>query len=140
MRGKGSKQRDSDGADAGRRVSRVEQEVQKTVAQFLISGFRFPLPGLVTVARVIMPADLRNAKVYISVLGSDEDRKAALETLNERAFEVQNYIGKELRMRYCPKLTFFPDDTTEHVLRIDRILHELEEGKKKSQSPPEDEE
>ena len=115
----------------GRRVARVEQEIQKTVAQFLISGFRRQLPGLVTVSRVIMPADLRNAKVYISVLGSDADRKEALETLKERAFEVQNYIGKELRMRYCPKISFYLDEMTEHVLKIDRILHDLEEEKKK---------
>lgn len=115
-----------------RRVSRVEQEVQKTVAQFLISGFRYPLPGLVTIARVMMPGDLRTAKVYVSVLGSDQDREKALETLQERAFEVQNYIGKELRMRFCPKLTFELDQTTEHVLKIDRILHELEQAKKKS--------
>ena len=122
----------------GRRVSRVEQEIQKTVAQFLISGFRFPLPGLVTVARVMMPADLRTAKVYISVLGSDEQRVEAIETLNERAFEVQNYIGKELRMRYCPKLHFYADDTTEHVLKIERILHELKEEKKKKGEEGED--
>ncbi len=123
--------------DANRRVSRVEQEVQKTVAQFLISGFRFPLPGLVTISRVMMPGDLRTAKVYISVLGTDPERESALETLQERAFEVQNYIGKELRMRFCPKLTFYMDHTTEHVLKIDRILHELEKTKnealKKSQ-------
>jgi ribosome-binding factor A len=115
--------------DGGRRVARVEQEIQKTVAQFLISGFRHPLPGLVTVARVMMPGDLRTAKVYISILGEEGDRKKAVETLNDRAFEVQNYIGKELRMRFCPKITFYLDDTTEHVLRIDRILHDLHKEK-----------
>jgi ribosome-binding factor A len=124
----------------GRRVARVEQEIQKTVAQFLISGFRHPLPGLVTVARVMMPGDLRTAKVYISVLGDETARKKALETLNDRAYEVQNYIGKELRMRYCPKIQFYQDDTTEHVLRIDRILHDLEESKKSGEPPPSDEE
>lgn len=118
----------------GRRVARVEQEIQKTVAQFLISGFRRPLPGLVTVSRVIMPADLRAAKVYVSVLGSDADRKQALETLQDRAFEVQKFVGNELRMRYCPKITFYSDETTEHVLKIDRILHDLEEEKKKKES------
>lgn len=120
----------------GRRVARVEQEIQKTIAQFLISGFRFPLSGLVTVARVLMPADLRAAKVYVSVLGTDAERSETLEVLNERAFEVQNYIGKELRMRFCPKLSFYADDATEHVLKIDRILHELEEEKKKKGQPP----
>ncbi len=114
----------------GRRVHRVEQEIQKTVAQYLISGFRVRLPGLVTVSRVLMPADLRMAKVYISVLGSEAERTEALEILQEHAYEVQNFIGRELRMRYCPKIQFYPDDTTEHVLKIDRILHELEQQKK----------
>jgi ribosome-binding factor A len=110
----------------GRRVARVEREVQATIAQFLIRGFKNPLPGLVTVARVIMPADLRAAKVYISILGSDEQKAETLETLQERAFEVQNFIGKELKMRYCPKLTFYIDEATEQVLKVERILHELE--------------
>lgn len=116
--------------DKNRRVSRFEQELQKTVALFLISGFRFPLPGLVTISRVVMPADLRTAKVYVSVLGSDEERKEALEVLQKRAYEVQNYVGAQLKVRYCPKLAFYLDDTTEHVLKIDRILHELDQERK----------
>lgn len=110
----------------GRRVARVEREVQATIAQFLIRGFKNPLPGLVTVARVIMPGDLRAAKVYISILGSDEQKTQTIDILQERAFEVQNFIGKELKMRYCPKLTFLIDEATEHVLKVERILHELE--------------
>lgn len=114
----------------GRRVARVEREIQATIAQFLIRGFKTPLPGLVTVAQVKMPADLRAAKVYVSVLGSDKQQEEALEILQERAFEIQNYIGKELKMRYCPKLTFYPDHTTEQVLKVEKILHELEVERK----------
>ena len=125
----------------GRRVARVEREIQATIAQFLIRGFKTPLPGLVTVAQVRMPADLRTAKVYISVLGSEKDQSAALEILQERAFEVQNFIGKELKMRYCPKLSFFVDHTTDQVLKVDRILHEIEtERKSKETSATEDSE
>lgn len=114
----------------GRRVARVEREVQATIAQFLIRGFKIPLPGLVTVAVVKMTGDLRSAKVYISVLGSDDQKEQALELLQERAFEIQNFIGKELKMRYCPKLTFFADHTTDQVLKVEKILHELEEERK----------
>ncbi len=123
----------------GRRVARVEREIQATIAQFLLRGFKTPLPGLVTVAQVKMPADLRAAKVYVSVLGSDADKEAALEILQERAFEIQNYIGKELKMRYCPKLTFYPDQMTDQVLKVERILHELEE-QRKGQNSSDDEE
>ncbi|MBC7371095.1 MAG: 30S ribosome-binding factor RbfA [Bdellovibrionaceae bacterium] len=110
----------------GRRVARAEREVQQAIAQFLISGFKLPLPGIVTVARVKMPGDLRAAKVYISVLGAPEGLNKAVELLKERAFEVQNFLGKELKMRYCPKLTFLPDHETEQILKVDRILQELE--------------
>ena len=72
----------------GRRVARAEREIQTNVAQFLIRGFKTPLPGLVTVASVRMPGDLRTAKVYVSVLGTDDQKKEALELLQERAFEV----------------------------------------------------
>lgn len=113
-----------------RRVSRVEKEIQVTVAKYLISGFSQKLPGLVTVAMVRMPADLRTAKVYISVLGSESDKVQVLEILNERAFEVQKYIGQELKMRYCPKVTFYEDHTTEQVLKVEKILHEIQLEKK----------
>lgn len=139
MKKRGNDSRENARGD-GRRIQRVEQEIQKTVAQFLISGLRVRLPGLVTVSRVLMPADLRTAKVYVSVLGSESERKEALELLQDQAYDVQNFIGRELRMRYCPKLTFFPDDTTEHVLKIDRILHELEQQKKEKSSSEESEE
>lgn len=114
----------------GRRVARVEREIQATIAQFLIRGFKTPLPGLVTVASVKMPADLRTARVYVSVLGEDKHLEETLELLQERAFEIQNFIGKELKMRYCPKLTFYADHTTDQVLKVERILHELEEERK----------
>lgn len=121
----------------GRRVARVEREIQATIAQFLIRGFKSPLPGLVTVAQVRMPADLRAAKVYISVLGSDEQMAEAIELLQERAFEIQNYIGKELKMRYCPKLTFYADHATDQVLKVERILHDLE-AERKANEPSKD--
>lgn len=125
--------------DGGRRIARVEREVQQTIAQFLISGFKIPLPGLVTVARVKMPADLRTAKVYISVLGNPEDQDEVVELLQQRAFEVQNYLGKELKMRYCPKLQFFPDTNTDQILRVERILRELEEDRNAKTSRNSDE-
>jgi ribosome-binding factor A len=119
----------------GRRVARVEREIQHTVAQFLISGFKLPLPGIVTVSRVIMPGDLRTAKVFISVLGDPKDMDKAVQILQERSFEVQRFIGAELKMRYCPKLTFFPDHNTEQVLKVERILQTLEEERQAAAKP-----
>lgn len=120
----------------GRRVQRVEREVQLTIAQFLIKGFKTPLPGIVTVAHVKMPTDLRTARVFVSVLGADEQIDEVLEILQERAFEVQNFIGKQLKMRYCPKLTFEKDTTTDHVLKIEKIIQDLNIDKKAAAPAP----
>lgn len=116
----------------GRRVARVEREVQAAIAQYLIRGFKSPLPGIVTVAKVMMPADLRSAKVYVSAIGLSEEEitrkkqmSETLDLLTERSFEIQKYLGSELKMRYCPKLSFFEDDTTEQVMKVDRLLREI---------------
>lgn len=123
----------------GRRVARMEKEVQQTVAQYLVSGFSSSLPGFVTVTSVRMPADLRTARVYVSILfphDSEERRqeselaKMVLKELQGQAYEIQSYIATHLKTRYCPKLTFFQDESTEHVLKVERILHDLEMEKR----------
>lgn len=124
----------------GRRIARVEKEVQVQVAQYLLAGFSDPLPGLVTVASVKMPADLRTAKVYISVLGADDSITRTVEILNKRAFEIQDFIGRKLNMRYCPKLTFYKDHTTEQIIKIERILSTISADQKKQTEPDSEEE
>lgn len=123
----------------GRRVPRVEREVQQCIAQYLLRGYRGRLPGLVTVARVMMPADLRTAKVYISVLSENPDHQdEAIELLQEAAVDIQNHLGRELKMRFCPKIKFYADETTEKVLKIESILKEIESQSKSTE--PESEE
>jgi ribosome-binding factor A len=124
----------------GRRIARVEKEVQMQVAQYLQSGFSDPMPGLVTIVSVKMPADLRTAKVFVSVLGGgDSAIDEVLDILQERAFEIQDYIGKKLKMRYCPKLTFMQDHATENVLKIEKILSDISKNKKSTPSAEEEE-
>jgi ribosome-binding factor A len=122
----------------GRRIARMEKEVQQTVASYLISGFQCPLPALITVTSVRMPADLRVAKVYVSILFTDgelakeeaKNSKIILSSLQHAAVDFQSYLGSHLKTRYCPKLSFFQDESTVHVLKVERILHDLELEKK----------
>ena len=123
--------------DDGRRVQRVEREVQEIVSRFLMGTFKGDLPGIVTVTQVRMPPDLKAAKVYVSVLNTtvQADHEAAAEVLQERAYEMQKYLAANLSLRFTPKLQFLPDLSLEKVLKIDRILHDLSQGKR----PAEDE-
>jgi ribosome-binding factor A len=110
----------------GRRKTRVEKEVQEIISNFVIRQMRHDLPGLVTITRVTMPADFRSAQVYITYYSGDEtlDLNAA-DVLQSWSKEIQNEIGSVMKMRYCPKLTFFNDETTEKILKIEKILSEI---------------
>lgn len=118
----------------GRRVARMEHEVLRLIAQYMIAKLRDELPAIITVTRVIMPADLRSAKVYVSALNLTGSFKQVLEILKEHTAEIQRSIGDHLQARYCPKLQFFEDDTTEKVLKIEGIMRDLSSTKKSEQN------
>jgi ribosome-binding factor A len=87
-----------------------------------------------------MPPDLKSARVYVSILGSDEDRERSIENLNQYTKIIQSHIAKELKLRFCPKLTFYLDTGLDKALKIEKILHELEvERQSKTASTDEEE-
>lgn len=117
-----------------RRIQKVEKEVHQVIANYLVGGFKGPLKGLVSVSRVIVSKDLRQAKVYVGVFGSIEDAEFTLESLQSYAGDIQKEIHRRLVMKYCPKLKFFLDTSMEKVMKIDAILHDLQEQEEKKVS------
>lgn len=112
------------------RVERVEKEMQTQIAQYLSAAYKGELPGLVTVTRVKMPADLRAARVFVSFLmASDEQAEHGLETLQSWAPDIQSYLNDRVGLRYCPRLTFELDTTTENVLKIEGLIRDLQHPK-----------
>lgn len=119
----------------GRRVARVEREVQSVISTFIIQRLQRELPGLITVARVQIPADLRQARVYVSLLQTNVEElnstpqvkilKQAVDILQSWAPEIQDEIGNKLNMKYLPKLTFFADESTEKILKVEKIISEI---------------
>jgi ribosome-binding factor A len=111
----------------GRRKVRVEMEVQEVVSGFIIRQLKNDLPGLVTVTRVQMPADFRNAQIYVTYFSLDESENKldAAGILNSWAADIQDEISHKLKMRYCPKVTFYNDETTSKILKIEKILSDI---------------
>ena len=73
-----------------------------------------------------MSPDLRVAHVYVSILGSDDDVQASLESLSHAAGFFRRELGASLSLRYLPELNFRPDNTLERALRIDQLLDSLQ--------------
>lgn len=90
-----------------RRLSRMEKELKVIIAEYLVGGFKGSLRGLVSVAEVAVSRDLKQAKVYVSVLGSEQDREANLTALDDQLPLIQRHLSQRLSAKFCPRLKFF---------------------------------
>jgi ribosome-binding factor A len=105
----------------GPRMRRIN-EVLREVIGAAIGELSDPRIGFVTVTSVETSPDLRAAKVYVSVLGSEQEREATLEGLRSSHGVLQSKIAAETRMKRTPTLTFHYDETVEQGMRISKLL------------------
>jgi ribosome-binding factor A len=104
------------------RMRRVNEAVREVVSARIAEGLRDPRIGFVTVTAVETSPDLRHARVYVSVLGSDEERAATLEGLDSAHGVIQQAVGSELRMKRTPALQFVFDESIDRGMRITELL------------------
>lgn len=109
-----------------RRAERVAEGIRTEVAMFLRDGAKDPrLRGMVTVTGVDVTRDLRHAKVYVSVLGSDKERADTFEGLASVAHHLRGTIGRALRLRAAPEIEFKVDESIAHAARIEALLAQV---------------
>jgi ribosome-binding factor A len=84
-----------------------------------------PRVGFMSITRVDVPADLRSARVYVSVLGTDDEREATLVALRSAAGFIRRHLKPRLRMRQIPDLEFRDDRSMEYADEIARTLRDL---------------
>jgi ribosome-binding factor A len=109
---------------AGARMRRINEVLREVVGAAISSDLSDPRIGFVTVTSVETSPDLRTAKVYVSVLGSDQDREETLAGLRSSHGVLQTRIAAETRMKRTPTLTFHYDETIEQGVRISQLLEE----------------
>ena len=104
------------------RMRRINQVLREVIGAAISTDLNDPRIGFVTVTSVETSPDLRTAKVFVSVLGSGEEREATLEGLRSSHGVLQSQIAAETRMKRTPTLTFHYDNTVEQGMRISRLL------------------
>jgi ribosome-binding factor A len=104
------------------RMRRVNEVLREVVGAAIAGDLSDPRIGFVTVTTVETSPDLRTARVYVSVLGSAEERDATLAALRSSHGVIQSRIARETRMKRTPTLTFHYDETIERGARISRLL------------------
>ncbi|SMO53885.1 30S ribosome-binding factor RbfA [Melghirimyces algeriensis] len=113
------------------RASRVGEQVKKELSYILQHEMKDPRIGFVTVTAVDMSGDLQQAKVYISVLGEEEQKKQTLEGLDKAKGFLRTEIGRRVQLRHTPELTFKFDQSIEHGQHISRLLEEVNNDDRK---------
>src|SRR5213594_3511586 len=103
---------------ASARMRRVNEAVREVVSAHLAEDVADPRIGFVTVTGVETSADLRSARVFVSVLGDDRQRDEALTGLRSASGYLQQQVGLELRMKRTPTLDFVHDDSIREGMRI----------------------
>ena len=119
--------------------------MREEIALFLANDVKDPrVAGLVTVTAVEVSRDLRHAKVYVSVLGSETQRSATFDGLTSIATHLRGRVGRALRLRVAPEIDFRNDESIAHAAHIEQLLAQVRKDASPSKAqedttPPDDE-
>ena len=106
------------------RMRRVNEALREVLSARIAGGLKDPRVGFVTVTAVDTSPDLRHARVYVSVLGDEDERAETMEGLESSRGFLQAGIARELRIKHTPTLQFEHDEGLERGMRISRLLDE----------------
>ena len=110
------------------RTDRLNSLLKEVISEVIRRDVRNPhVNELVTVTSVRISKDLRYAKVYVSVIGTQEDKSETLIALNSAAGFIAVNSSQKVTMRYFPELTFKLDDSVDKHMRIEKLLGEISE-------------
>lgn len=120
---------------ATHRTARLNSLLKEVISEVIRRDVRNPhVNELLTVTRVDITKDLHYAKVYVSVIGDAEQKKATLEALQSAAGFIAVTSSRKVVMRYFPVLTFYLDDSVDKHMRIEELLTQI--SKQKAENPP----
>jgi ribosome-binding factor A len=111
----------------GKRLERVNQLMKEEISLLLQRQLKDPRLGFVTVTEVDVTPDLKHAKVYVSVLGSEAQWASSFKALESAKGFVWNWLRRNLDLRATPEIDFRPDRSMEHAAHIQALLAGLED-------------
>jgi len=112
-----------------RRQKRVSNLIKEELSRLVIESFQGSTSGLITITHVSMSKDLKNAHVYLSVLGHSP-KQEILDLINERKGYLRKAIASKTKLKYNPLLIFSLDDSFEYEERIQNVIKTLNKNEK----------
>lgn len=109
----------------GGRMRRVDGAMRTVLSDAIATDLKDPRVGFVTVTSVKTSPDLRDARVYVSVLGDAEAREESIDGLRSAHGYLQRRLATELRLKHTPTLSFHYDESVDHGMRISELLDQV---------------
>ena len=113
------------------RSEKVSHQLKREISQILHDEVKDPRIGFITVTKVEITRDLRFAKIYYSVLGTEKDQEASNEALVSAKGFIRGLIGRRLQLRFTPEIDFVLDKSSQYSFRIEQVLDSIKEDRKK---------
>ena len=114
-----------------KRIKRISEEVKKVISELLYNGLKDPrIKEMTSVTSVEVTKDLSFAKVYVSVLGDDSEKKETIEGLNSAKGFIRKEISSELDLRYTPEPIFHLDESIEQGIYMAKLINDLNKEEK----------
>ena len=117
------------------RTDRVDELLRQEIGQIVARELADPAIGFVTITDVESTPDLAHAKVWVSMIGQPDARKASLEALQRAMPFVRAQLGKRLRIRRIPEFSVRLDESVERGSRVLQLLNDIEAGKTPDELP-----
>ena len=111
------------------RVEKVQELMKQEISDIILHDLKDPRIGFVTVTSVACTEDLREAKIYVSVMGDEKKARDTLYGLESSLGFVRREIGKRIRLRFTPEISFALDTSLNYSDHIQRLLNEIHEDK-----------
>ncbi|MFH1861893.1 MAG: 30S ribosome-binding factor RbfA [bacterium] len=112
----------------GRRQARVSDLLRRQISTVIEERFRDQLPAMVTITEVRTSGDLRQAKVFASVLAEKQQQVVVIEQLNVWSQDIRFQVANRVLLKFMPTLEFLLDLTAERAQRIEELLHGSDSG------------
>jgi ribosome-binding factor A len=114
------------------RMERINEHVKREVSTILMRELGDPRLSFVSITRAEVSPDLQHARIYFSVLGKEKEVEAAQEGLNGAAKMVRRLLGKALKIRFTPELSFFYDDSIVQSFRMEKTFKDIKDDRQAS--------
>ncbi len=117
---------------SSRRSARLGSQIKDEISVVINQEVRDPRIGFVTVTGAQLSPDLKHAKVFISVFGSDDDKTNSLRALNHAAGYIRHLLGERLNLKFTPELSFLIDEAPEYGAKIEQLIEEIKSKQDKA--------